>query len=236
MLRLLLDEHLLPSWIGKAAVPQPGGDAVPRLSPLAWANLALKALIMALVVYGAMHSVLPQYAGKGMPHRLVVTPIALGFVAVWWWRSGKPRPFPHVPDMLIATPFLVDILGLTVDWYGAWWFDQVAHFLGWVGLAAGCGVYFSSFGITRRNTFLLAIGLGAITHILWEIFEYLSMLAGQFQLAADYGDTMQDLILSLLGSGVGGALAATVFYDRGLVPSEMIPQRPEVIDTRRAMR
>ena len=208
-----------------------------RLTALGWTNLALKILIMALVVYGAIHSDLPQYAGKGMPHRVIVTPIALGFVPVWWWRSGRPQPYPNVPDMLIATPFIVDVLGLTFGWYGTTaWFDRTAHYLGWVGIAAGTGIFFSSFGISRRNTFFLTLGIGAITHILWEIFEYSLLVAHQFQLAADYADTMQDLIFSLLGSGTGGLIAAGPLYDRGLVPPAMVPQRRDVVDARRELR
>ncbi len=208
-----------------------------RIPAAGWLNLALKFTIVVLVIYGAAHKTLPQYADKGMGYRLVVTPAALAIVPVWWWLKGKPRPYPSIPDMLLVAPFFVDILGLTFGLYGTTtWFDRFAHFTGWFGMTGAFGVFFSGFGISRRNTFLLTFGLGAITHILWEVFEFVSVLNSAFGMAGDYVDTMEDLIISLAGSACGALLASTVLHDQDLLPADMIPQRPEIVAARRKMR
>ena len=71
----------------------------------------------------------------------------------------------------------------------------MAHFVGWVGLTGAIGVYLSAFGITRRNTFLMAFGLGVVSHVLWEIFEYaMDTLFGFNMMKSGLPDTMGDFI------------------------------------------
>lgn len=151
-----------------------------RISAAGRINLVLKITIALLVFYGAAHRGLPQYVDKGMGCRLFVTPAALANVPVWWWLNGRPRSCPNSPDKLLVAPFFVDILGLAFGLYGTTaWFDPFAHFTGRFGMTGAFGVFFSGFGISRRNTLL---------------------------------------------------------HHRGLIPAEMIPQRPEVVAARRKMR
>ena len=192
---------------------------------------------MLLIAYGALHTDLPRYLSKGLPQRLLIAPLILGFAGLWWWRNARGQVFPHLADLLLAFPLLIDTLGLTFDWYSRYEnFDGLAHFIGWFGIGASAALYFSAFGLTRRNVFLLAIGVGAITHILWEIFEYVSILTGSFHLEADYEDTMQDLILSLCGSISGTLFIIFALYDKGHVPAGMVLIPEEIVEARRKLR
>ena len=58
--------------------------------------------------------------------------------------------------------------------------------------------------------FGLVLGFGAVTHILWELAEYLTFIRGGPEEATAYTDTLGDLTLSLTGSLIG-ALIVTLF-------------------------
>ena len=62
----------------------------------------------------------------------------------------------------------------------------------------------------------LTLGFGAVTHILWEIMEYLAFIRGNpNELATAYTDTIGDLAASLTGSFTGAVLVGTVLWRLG---------------------
>ena len=55
---------------------------------------------------------------------------------------------------------------------------------------------------------LWLLGFGAVTHILWELAEYLTFIRGGPEEDTAYTDTLGDLTLSLSGSVVGALIVA----------------------------
>jgi len=56
----------------------------------------------------------------------------------------------------------------------------------------------------------LALGFGAVTHILWERLEYVTFIRGNpNELSGAYIDTLGDMALSLFGSALAALVIAT---------------------------
>ena len=72
--------------------------ASPTRSPLFWANLAVKAALLALLLLAVVRPDLPQFEGKGMATRVLTYPLAALLVPVAWWPCRpSPRPRPDLP-------------------------------------------------------------------------------------------------------------------------------------------
>ena len=98
---------------------------VPRnSSPIFWINLAVKAVLIGLLVFGAF-SGLQQFEGKGYLWRLATYPIAALVVPVAWRILGQRPLYPYATDLLLTLPFLVDTAGNALDLYDTivWWDD-----------------------------------------------------------------------------------------------------------------
>jgi hypothetical protein len=162
-----------------------------------------------------------------MSTRALTYPLA-AFVVPLVRRAARSRsPYPHLLDAVVVLPFVVDVGGNALDLYNTTRiFDRVAHAFNWMCLVVAFGAAFSSQPIARWNVAALAVGFGAVTHILWEIIEYTLMLTGSSGLQLTYEDTMEDLILSLCGTLAGAALAATrLWRGRGGPAAPGTPQR-----------
>ena len=59
------------------------------------------------------------------------------------------------------------------------------------------------------------LGFGAVTHIVWELAEYVTFIRAGDELATAYTDTLGDLLLSLCGSIAGALLSATALWRLG---------------------
>lgn len=168
-------------------------------------NLAAKALLLGLLAWSVAHVDLPRFAGKGMLPRAATYPLATLLVPVGWLLRGRPRPYPHVADALLACPFLVDVAGNVADLYNTVeWFDDAAHAVTWMLLVLAVGSLLLRLGLPAWVTAGLCIGFGSVTHVLWEIVEYALMVSGSSGLQLTYGDTIGDLAMSLSGSIVAG--------------------------------
>lgn len=193
---------------------RPAGAALRNL------NLAAKGLLLLLLLHAVVFPDLPQYQGKGIGARLLTYPTPVWLVPlVWWLTRGRRRAgavYPHLIDLCVVLPFLIDTAGNTANLYDTitWW-DDAMHFVTWVPWVAAFGLGLRRWApqLGRLNTGALTVGFGAVTHILWEVAEYLSFVRGNpTESATAYQDTIGDLVLSLCGSFTGGILVGTVLY------------------------
>jgi hypothetical protein len=159
---------------------------------------------------------LPQFEGKAFGARLVVYPIVMLLPPLAWWavarRRGDDGPLPWAGFAFIASPFLVDVTGNTLDLYDSvgWW-DDANHFVNWLLLCFGIGL------LLERQTvrpvwvlLLLVTGIGAALAIGWEVSEWWTFIRHGTELDTAYTDTLGDEVLGTLG----GLTAALVLARR----------------------
>jgi hypothetical protein len=193
-------------------VSEPAGQE--RRRAVFWLNIAVKLLFVALLAFGAF-SGLEQFEGKAFGWRLVFYPLAAVVVPVGWWLAGRPRPYPYALDILLVSPFLVDVLGNVFDLYDAiaWW-DDLNHFVNWALLSLAIGQLVLRFGLPRVETFVIVVGFGAFAAIVWELGEYVTFIRNSDELDTAYTDTLGDMALGLTGSIVAALATATVLNRR----------------------
>lgn len=170
-------------------------------------SIAAKLLLLALLAYAVTHLDLPRFAGKAMEVRALTYPLATVLIPVGWHFMGRPRPYPHAADLLFVSPFLVDIGGNVAGLYDRFVrFDDVAHATTWLLLVLALGSLLLRLRLPPWITAGLCVGFGSVTHVLWEIAEYLLMQSGTTGLQLTYGDTIGDLALSLSGTVAAGLI------------------------------
>jgi hypothetical protein len=108
-------------------------------------------------------------------------------------------------------PFLIDTIGNALDLYDTidWW-DDANHFVNWALLSGAVAALLLRSTLPRWERFMLVVGFGATTAILWEIGEYFAFIRNSPERATAYTDTLGDLSLGLSGSTFTAALAAFV--------------------------
>ena len=173
-----------------------------------WVNLAVKAVLISLLVFGAF-SGLQQFEGKGYVWRLVTYPIAALVVPVIWTMLGRRPAYPHAVDILLTLPFLIDTAGNAVDLYDTieWW-DDANHLVNWALISGAVGTLAWRNRTGRSETLAFVVGFGAVAAILWEVAEYFAFIRHSSELATAYSDTLGDLVLGLTGSVFAGLAAA----------------------------
>jgi hypothetical protein len=199
-------------------VELPDGDQ--RLSttvsrpPLFWLNVAVKAALVGLLAFGAF-SGLEQFEGKAFGWRLLGYPLAAIVVPIGWWLAGRRPPYPYLMDVLLVSPFLVDVVGNTLDLYDTieWW-DDLNHFVNWALLSLAVGQLLLRLRLPRFETFVIVVGVGAIAAILWELGEYIAFIRNSPELETAYEDTLGDMMLGLAGAALAGLASATVLQRR----------------------
>ena len=175
-----------------------------------WPNLALKALLICLLAFGAF-SGLQQFEGKAFFFRLITYPVAALVVPIVWAVWGRRSAYPYAIDVLLTLPFLIDTAGNALDLYDTvWWWDDANHLVNWMLLSGAIGALAWRNRIGFRATFAFVVGFGAVTAILWEIAEYFAFIRNSSEIATAYADTLGDLALGLTGSVIAGIAAALV--------------------------
>ena len=179
-------------------------------SPALWVVVALKVALIGLLAFGAF-SGLQQFEGKAFLWRLITYPVGAFAVPIFWGLLARKSPFPHVSDILLTLPFLVDTVGNSLDLYDTvvWW-DDANHFVNWALLSGAIAALSVRVRATVRETLALVIGFGAVTAILWEIAEYFAFIRSSSELATAYTDTLGDLGLGLAGSAFVAVTAAVL--------------------------
>jgi hypothetical protein len=178
-------------------------------------DLALKALLVALLLFGAF-SGLERFEGKAFGGRLATYPIAALVVPVAWWLVRRRRAamsYPYALDILLVLPFLIDVAGNALDLYDtiSWW-DDVNHLVNWALLTAAFGQLLIRLPLQRWAAWGLAVGFGGVTAILWEFGEYYTFIRNSPELQTAYTDTLFDLAMGLTGSVVAATLTVTVLW------------------------
>jgi hypothetical protein len=187
-------------------------NRVVKTSRLLWLDLAVKAALVALLLFGAF-SGLDRFEGKAFGGRAIAYPIATLMVPFGWWivarRSGRRPDYPYLLDILLVLPFLIDTVGNALDLYDTigWW-DDANHFVNWGILTLAFGVLLLRLPVGRWNTFALAVGFGAVTAVLWEFAEYITFIRNSDELETAYTDTLGDLALGLSGAVVAAIVTA----------------------------
>ncbi len=179
-------------------------------------NYFTKAALALLLLHAVMFPDLPQYQGKGIGWRLILYPLSGLLVPIVYFFSRRKRSYPHLIDLLVIMPFLIDTAGNAANLYDTllWW-DDIMHFVTWVPwvMAFGLTIQLLNKKLGRLNVAMLTAGFGAITHIIWELLEYVAFIkANPNELNTAYTDTMGDLALSLCGSIFGAIMVSTVFW------------------------
>jgi hypothetical protein len=185
------------------------------------ANLAAKAALILLLLHAVVFPDLPQYQGKGIGWRIALYPVSTVVVPLAWWLRTRRTPsataYPHLIDLCVVSPFLIDTAGNAVNLYDSvtWW-DDLMHVVTWIPWVTAVGLALRYFPLGRVNVAALTVGFGAVTHIVWEFLEYVSFVQDNpSESATAYRDTIGDLMASLGGSFIGGALVATVLWEIG---------------------
>ena len=175
-----------------------------------WLNLALKAALIGLLIFGAF-SGLQQFEGKGYVWRLITYPIAALVVPVVWTALWRKPAYPYPVDLLLTLPFLIDTAGNALDLYDTieWW-DDANHFVNWMLISGAVGALAWRNRIPRWETMAFVIGFGATAAILWEVGEYFAFIRHSEELATAYSDTLGDMALGLAGSAVASLIAALI--------------------------
>lgn len=168
-------------------------------------NIAAKLLLVALLYYGMTHLELDRFAGKAMGARAALYPVSIIVIPIGWVLRGRRPPYPHLADLFLASPFIIDVAGNALDLYNSIvWFDDVAHAVTFLLLVLSVGALILRLGLEPWITTCLSIGFGAVSHILWEIVEFVAMWIGSPGLQLTYEDTIGDLALSLCGTVIAG--------------------------------
>jgi len=176
-----------------------------------WLDMASKAALVGLLAFGAF-SGLDQFEGKAFGWRLVFYPLAAVIVPLGWWLAGRPKPYPYALDILLVSPFLVDVVGNALDLYDSisWW-DDLNHFVNWGLLCLAIGQLVLRFELPRFAMFVIVVGVGATAAILWELGEYIAFIRNSEEYDTAYTDTLGDMMLGLTGATVAALLTVTVF-------------------------
>ena len=168
-------------------------------------NIAAKLLLVALLYYGMTHLELDRFAGKAMGARAALYPVSIIVIPIGWVLRGRRPPYPHLADLFLASPFIIDVAGNALDLYNTVvWFDDVAHTVTFMLLVLAVGSLILRLDLEPWIAISLAIGFGAVSHILWEIIEFVAMWIGSPGLQLTYEDTIGDLAMSLCGTVIAG--------------------------------
>lgn len=174
-------------------------------------TIATKALVIGLTALGAFGG-LERFEEKGFGWRLLWYPIAVLALPVVWRLVAEGRPYPYTADVLLAWPFLVDVLGNVLNLYDtiAWW-DDVNHFANWLFLSLGAGALLLRTKLGPALVAGLVVGFGATLVIVWEIGEYLTFLrTNEAEQPTAYEDTVSDMTFGLTGSVLAAVAALLV--------------------------
>ena len=170
-------------------------------------NFAAKLLLVALLTYGMTNLELERFAGKAMTARAFLYPVSIVVIPIGWALRGRKPPYPHLADLLLVLPFIIDVGGNALDLYNTvLWFDDVAHTMTWMLLVLAVGSLILRLDLSPWITVALSIGFGAVSHILWEIIEFVAMWIGSPGLQLTYEDTIGDLAMSLCGTVIAGLI------------------------------
>lgn len=163
--------------------------------------------------------------GKGMAARAPLFMASAVLIPIIYRRKGirflGDKRYPHLADVLLATPFLLDTLGNLLGFYNNYnATDDVLHFINWMFLIPGIMALVYRSRPSAKDFLLIAAGISAMAIIGWEAFEWLISDAGPLAgktpdaLSLSYGDTIGDLVISFSGGFVGSIIAKKAWFTK----------------------
>ena len=181
-------------------------------------NLGVKISLVGLLLFAVLNPDMQQFQGKAMTGRALTYPIAIIVVPIGHWLLRRSHPdleYPHVLDMLLGLPFLIDVAGNALDLYDTitWW-DDLNHFVNWAIVSAAFGQLLLHFPYDKWTMAGLIVGFGSVSGVIWEIAEYFTFVRGGPEEATAYTDTLGDLALDLGGAIVAAWITAWVLRPR----------------------
>ena len=183
-------------------------------------NLGVKFALVGLLLFAVLNPDMQQFQGKAMTGRALTYPIAIVIVPIGYWILHRSRPdlaYPHILDMLLGLPFLIDVAGNSLDLYDTidWW-DDLNHFVNWAILCAAFGQLLLHFPYGKWTMAGLIVGFGSVSGVIWEIAEYITFVRGGPEEATAYTDTLGDLALDLGGAIVAAWITAWLLRPRAV--------------------
>ncbi|MEQ8833522.1 MAG: hypothetical protein RIB67_03650 [Miltoncostaeaceae bacterium] len=145
-------------------------DALHRVAMVL--NIGAKLTLAALIAFYLLRPDLDQFAGKVMPLRTLLYPLAAAMVPVVWWLTGRGRPYPHLIDALVTLPTVVDYGGNAAGFYAHEGFDHLVHLVNTSMLTLAFGLALTGWALPRLATAGLTLGFGSVLHTVWEIIEF----------------------------------------------------------------
>jgi hypothetical protein len=189
-----------------------------------WADLAGKALLLALLVSALIWPDLSGVKEKAGAARLIVYPLGGVVVPVWWFVYGRRRAlrkrpdraatYPWLADLLVTLPWFFDLLGNRLGLFDAvtWW-DDMMHFLNWMLLTAGVLLAWAPRPAASRGlVVMVGLGFGATAAVAWELGEYAAFVRHSAELTTAYTDTLGDLALGSLGALLASLIVGQIAW------------------------
>lgn len=173
-------------------------------------SLGAKALLFLLLLSAIVWPDLSGLKGKATGARLVVYPLGVLVLPLWWFAAGRVRSrlhqsFPWTADLLITLPWLIDVIGNRLNLFDTvvWW-DDAMHLILWGLLTAGVLIAFVPADLARGITAFVALGFGTTAAVVWEVGEYFAFIRNSPELQSAYTDTLGDIALGTIGALVSG--------------------------------
>lgn len=203
------------------------------------ADLLTKTALVVLLVSALVFPDLSGIKEKAGTARLVVYPLGMLAVPLWWWTYGRRRAvrrgdgpaFCWAADLLVSLPWLLDLLGNRLDLFDtvSWW-DDGMHFLNWLLLTAGVLLAWNPRAVSRGVVVMCGLAFGMAAALAWELGEYVAFVRGSPELQTAYTDTLGDLTLGSLGALLAGLIVAWRLLPRPAVvapdPVESVAAAP----------
>jgi hypothetical protein len=181
-------------------------------------DLVLKGALVVLLLFALLLPDLAGTKGKAAGARLVVYPLGMLAIPLWWWAYGRRRAlrhggearFPWAADLLVTLPWFLDTLGNRLNLFDTVsWFDDAMHFVNWLLLTAGVLLAWAPRRTVSRGLVVMSgLGFGVTAAVAWEVGEYAAFLRGSPELLTAYTDTLGDLSLGTAGAIVAGTWVA----------------------------
>jgi hypothetical protein len=174
--------------------------------------LAVKVLVIGLSIYPLLRPGSSHFAGKAMGVRALIYPATTLLIPAIWLFSGRPSPYPYLADVALGLPFAIDAGANVLGLFAIPRFDAIPHVSGWFLLCVAFGLGVAPFVDQPWVGFGLVLGFGAVVDIIWEVAEFALMKSGASGLELTYENTIQDLVMSLIGAALGALVVATVLW------------------------
>ena len=184
-------------------------------------DLAIKVAVVILALVPLARPESSHFAGKAMGVRAVLYPAMILLIPAAWLLVGRPSPYPFWADVALGLPFLIDAASNVFGLFAIPRYDVIPHVTGWFFLSIAFGLAIAPLVPERWMLFGLVLGFGAVVDVLWEAGEFAMMRSGASGLELTYENTIQDLVMSLLGSALAALAMATLLWPPPGTPASL---------------